>query len=225
MGQFGQPGRDERRVFGGHPPRDVERLAAAWAYSITVAVFPAPPIPVTTWRVARPCVCSAASKAISGSSRPMNSGMPAGIVHNRRTPPRAVLPGSELRPSQAIPAGTRAARATSNNPCAVAAAAPNATASPGNQITARTHHADSAFDHAFDDGAADGRRRWLYPLITDGLALLAYTATARLTGGATRYAWSVVVLAAGLSGFAQASYLAGGATLDAPPALRFGVGA
>jgi hypothetical protein len=66
---------------------------------------------------------------------------------------------------------------------------------------------------------------WLYPLITDGLALVAYAATARLTGGATRYAWSVVVLAAGLSGLAQASYLAGGATLDAPPALRFGVGA
>ena len=35
---------------------------------------------------------------------------------------------------------------------------------------------------------------WLYPLITDGLALVAYAATARLTGGATRYAWSVVVL-------------------------------
>jgi hypothetical protein len=66
---------------------------------------------------------------------------------------------------------------------------------------------------------------WLYPLITDGLALVAYTVTARLRGSAARYAWSVVVLAAGLSGLAQAAYLAGGATLDASPALRFGVGA
>ena len=46
---------------------------------------------------------------------------------------------------------------------------------------------------------------WLYPLITDGLALVAYAATARLAGGATRYAWTVVVLAAGLSGLAQAA--------------------
>jgi hypothetical protein len=66
---------------------------------------------------------------------------------------------------------------------------------------------------------------WLYPLITDGLALVAYTATARLGGGGARYAWSVVVLAAGLSGLAQASYLAGGADLDTTPALRFGIGA
>jgi hypothetical protein len=66
---------------------------------------------------------------------------------------------------------------------------------------------------------------WLYPLITDGLALVAYAATARLAGGPARYAWSVVVLAAGLSGLAQASYLAGGASLNASPALRFGVGA
>ncbi len=66
---------------------------------------------------------------------------------------------------------------------------------------------------------------WLYPLITDGLALVAYIATARLTGSAARYAWAVVALAAGLSGLAQAVYLAGGAALDAPPVLRFGVGA
>ncbi|ASR33853.1 hypothetical protein BAY61_01340 [Prauserella marina] len=65
---------------------------------------------------------------------------------------------------------------------------------------------------------------WLYPLITDGLALVAYVATARLTGSARRYAWAVVVLAAGLSGLAQASYLAGGVG-DASPLLRFGVGA
>jgi hypothetical protein len=66
---------------------------------------------------------------------------------------------------------------------------------------------------------------WLYPLITDGLALVAYAATARLRGGPARYAWSVVVLAAGLSGLAQAVYLSGGANVDATPALRFGVGA
>ena len=46
---------------------------------------------------------------------------------------------------------------------------------------------------------------WLYPLITDGLALVAYAATARLHGRAARYAWAVVVLAAGLSGLAQAA--------------------
>lgn len=66
---------------------------------------------------------------------------------------------------------------------------------------------------------------WLYPLITDGLALVAYTATARLSGSGARYAWSVVVLAAGLSGLAQAAFLASGSAVDASPALRFGVGA
>jgi hypothetical protein len=77
---------------------------------------------------------------------------------------------------------------------------------------------------------------WLYPLITDGLALVAYTATARLAGSARRYAWGVVVLAAGLSGLAQASYLASAGTGpglpgEPPPvfevsaALRFGIGA
>src|SRR6185312_4420909 len=66
---------------------------------------------------------------------------------------------------------------------------------------------------------------WLYPLITDGLALVAYGATARLSGSAARYAWAVVVAAAGLSGLAQAAFLASGATLDASPALRFGIGA
>ena len=66
---------------------------------------------------------------------------------------------------------------------------------------------------------------WLYPLITDGLALVAYGATARLRGSAAGYAWTVVVLAAGLSGLAQATYLAGGPTVEVAPALRFGVGA
>ena len=65
---------------------------------------------------------------------------------------------------------------------------------------------------------------WLYPLITDGLALVAYAATARLDGSARRYAWAVVVLAAGLSGLAQASFLAGGVQ-QTDAALRFGVGA
>jgi hypothetical protein len=66
---------------------------------------------------------------------------------------------------------------------------------------------------------------WLYPLITDGLALVAYGATARLSGSAARYAWAMVVVAAGLSGLAQAAFLASGATLDASPVLRFGIGA
>ena len=64
---------------------------------------------------------------------------------------------------------------------------------------------------------------WLYPLITDGLALVAYGATSRLTASGARYAWAVVVTAAGLSGLAQAVYLASGATLNATPALRFGI--
>lgn len=71
---------------------------------------------------------------------------------------------------------------------------------------------------------------WIYPLITDGLALVAYAATARLSGSAARYAWSVVIVSAGLSGLAQASYLASdavavGGVLTVSPALRFGVGA
>jgi hypothetical protein len=68
---------------------------------------------------------------------------------------------------------------------------------------------------------------WLYPLITDGLALVAYAATARLRQAARRYAAGIVVAAAGLSGLAQAVYIAG--ALDragpAPVGLRFGVGA
>jgi hypothetical protein len=68
---------------------------------------------------------------------------------------------------------------------------------------------------------------WLYPLITDGLALVAYAATARLQHRPRRYAAGIVVAAAGLSGLAQAVYLAG--ALDragpAPIGLRFGVGA
>ena len=67
---------------------------------------------------------------------------------------------------------------------------------------------------------------WLYPLITDGLALVAYAATARLHSTGRRYAAVVVIGAAGLSGLAQAVFLAGGITARAaaPVGLRFGVG-
>jgi hypothetical protein len=65
---------------------------------------------------------------------------------------------------------------------------------------------------------------WLYPLITDGLALVAYATTTRLAESGRRYAATVVVIAAGLSGLTQASYLAGGVA-SAPPGLRFAIGA
>lgn len=65
----------------------------------------------------------------------------------------------------------------------------------------------------------------LYPVMADGLALVAYSATNRLTGGARRYAWAVVVAAAGLSGAAQAAYLAGGGVEAPSGAVRFGIGA
>jgi Protein of unknown function (DUF2637) len=65
---------------------------------------------------------------------------------------------------------------------------------------------------------------WLYPLITDGLALVAYATTTRLAESGCRYAWTVVVTAAALSGLTQASYLAGGVA-TAPPVLRFAIGA
>src|SRR3954471_24691050 len=58
---------------------------------------------------------------------------------------------------------------------------------------------------------------WLYPLITDGLALVAYGATPRLRGGAARSAWAGVGTAAGLSGLAQAAYLGGGPTVEVAP--------
>jgi hypothetical protein len=65
----------------------------------------------------------------------------------------------------------------------------------------------------------------LYPVMADGLALVAYSATSQLRGGARRYAWMVVLAAAGLSGLAQALYLAGGGVQDAPAGVRFGIGA
>ncbi|OZM72657.1 hypothetical protein CFN78_13560 [Amycolatopsis antarctica] len=83
--------------------------------------------------------------------------------------------------------------------------------------------AHGAFEVAVGAGVPAGLA-WIYPLITDGLALVAYLATARLSGSASGYAWFVVVLAAGLSGLAQAAYLAGGVG-SSPPVLRFGVGA
>jgi hypothetical protein len=61
--------------------------------------------------------------------------------------------------------------------------------------------------------------------MTDGLALVAYSATNRLAEGPRHYAWTVVVAAAGLSGVAQAVYLAGGGVNAAPSGVRFGVGA
>lgn len=85
-----------------------------------------------------------------------------------------------------------------------------------------------------------GEIAWIYPLITDGLAIVAYAATSRLQDNGRRYAWAVVILAAGLSGLAQASFLAGGVAAPVGPAaaaagveampptaglLRFGVGA
>lgn len=66
---------------------------------------------------------------------------------------------------------------------------------------------------------------WIYPAITDGLALVAYVSTQYLEGGARKYAWTVVVIAAGLSGLAQAVYLVGGSATAAADGLRFGVGA
>ena len=65
----------------------------------------------------------------------------------------------------------------------------------------------------------------LYPVMADGLALVAYAATSRLDGAGRRYAWTVVVTAAGSSGAAQAAYLAGGGVAGSPAAVRFGIGA
>jgi hypothetical protein len=62
----------------------------------------------------------------------------------------------------------------------------------------------------------------LYVPITDGLAMVAYVSTDRLRGIHRAYAWLVVVVAAGLSGLAQATFLAG--LGDPSWKLRFGVG-
>jgi hypothetical protein len=90
-------------------------------------------------------------------------------------------------------------------------------------VAAGVATAHGLFEVALGSGTPAGIA-WLYPVITDGLALVAYAATSRLTGPSRRYAWAVVVLAAGLSGLAQATYLAGSVG-TAPTGLRFGVGA
>lgn len=73
---------------------------------------------------------------------------------------------------------------------------------------------------------------WLYPFITDGLALVAYGATSRLARSGRGYAWTIVVTAAALSGLAQAVFLSSGSNLGSSPGhlavdpwLAFGVGA
>jgi hypothetical protein len=75
-----------------------------------------------------------------------------------------------------------------------------------------------------------GELAWLYPLIFDGLALVAYRATTRTTKGAQRYAAFVVVLCTGLSALAQAAHLAASKGLTADDTnnltnLKAGVGA
>jgi hypothetical protein len=90
-------------------------------------------------------------------------------------------------------------------------------------VAAGAATAHGLFEVALGSGTPAGIA-WLYPVITDGLALVAYAATSRLSGPGRRYAWAVVVLAAGLSGLAQATYLAGSVG-TAPTGLRFGVGA
>jgi hypothetical protein len=91
-------------------------------------------------------------------------------------------------------------------------------------IAAAVATAHGLFEVAVASGVP-GVIAWLYPLITDGLALVAYASTTRLDGPAGRYAWTVVVIAAGLSGLAQACYLGGGVGAVAAAQLRFGVGA
>lgn len=93
----------------------------------------------------------------------------------------------------------------------------------GTAAVAATAH--GGYEVAVASGVPEGLIAALYPLITDGLALVAYAATHRLTGAARGYAWIVVVLAAALSGLAQAVYLVTGPGLVAPAAIRFGVGA
>ena len=64
---------------------------------------------------------------------------------------------------------------------------------------------------------------WLYPVITDGLALVAYVAAHHVPQHKS-YAWAVVLVSAVMSGVAQAVFLAG-AALDASAGLRFAMGA
>lgn len=84
--------------------------------------------------------------------------------------------------------------------------------------------AHGGYEVAVASRVPEGLIATLYPVITDGLALVAYAATRRLRGAGLVYAWSVVIAAAGLSGIAQAVFLASD-MLTTSPALRFGVGA
>lgn len=93
----------------------------------------------------------------------------------------------------------------------------------GGAAVAATAH--GGYEVAAASGVPEGLIAALYPVITDGLALVAYASTHRLTGLARGYAWAVVVVAAALSGLAQAVYLVTGPGLVAPEAIRFGVGA
>jgi hypothetical protein len=93
----------------------------------------------------------------------------------------------------------------------------------GASAVAATAH--GGYEVAVASGVPEGLIGSLYPVITDGLALVAYAATHRLLGAARGYAWSVVVASAALSGLAQAVYLVTGPGLIAPAAIRFGVGA
>ena len=65
----------------------------------------------------------------------------------------------------------------------------------------------------------------LYPLITDGLAIVAYGLVPHLAGRARWYAAGSVVLAAGLSGLAQAMQQVNGPAAVPPVPVRFGIGA
>lgn len=65
----------------------------------------------------------------------------------------------------------------------------------------------------------------LYPLITDGLAIVAYGLVPHLSGRARWYAAGSVVLAAGLSGLAQAMQMVNGPSAVPPVPVRFGIGA
>ena len=131
------------------------------------------------------------------------------------------------------------ANITTSEPTAIAIAEPAETATGGRRVgraavvwvpgLAVALGAAAATIHGLYEVALAARVpagiAWLYPLITDGLALVAYAATTRLHAAAARYAWSVVVLAAGLSGLAQAAFLGAETMVDAPVVLRYGVGA
>jgi hypothetical protein len=65
----------------------------------------------------------------------------------------------------------------------------------------------------------------IYPVITDGLGIVAYGLVPRLNGRTRLYAAATVVLAAGLSGLAQAAQLVNGVNVQPPAVVRFAIGA